>query len=123
MDTLLLLAEGDVHTGIDTLFAYGPLGVFAAVILYFVVRWGDKIASGHVELVRVCGETQARNASSLEGIRQAVDSFMVSAGVQGTAGKKTHVIIAHLARGHVAEAASPESKKHFERAVEEAQDD
>lgn len=117
----ILIADSATIPGVDTvLLTYGPLGVFALVVLYFVVRWGDKIASGHVELVRVCGTTQTSIASSLERIGEATDSFLASSNSQRDECKKTQVIAGHIARGHLAEATNAESKRHYERAVDEA---
>ena len=115
----LVLAE-TAAPSLDVLLSYGPLGVFTAVVLYFVIRWGDKAATGHMELVRVSTEAQARNAVSLEGISEAIRSLNALANTHESQAEKAVRIASHVARGHVAEAANPEAKRHFERAVEES---
>lgn len=104
------------------LLAYGPLGVFALVVLYFVIRWGDKTASGHVTLVKVCSDTQLRMADSVEAIQKAVESFTDTAVSGRNHSQKAHEVIVHIAKGHLAESSSPEAKRHFERAIEASQD-
>lgn len=107
--------------GLDSLLSYGPLGVFTLVILYFVIRWGDKVASGHIELVKVCGETQTRNASSLESISEAVKSLGTIAASHDDRCEKTLKITSLMAKGHSLDATSPDAKRWFERAIEESQ--
>ncbi len=117
---LTILADAVAPSFDTVLLAYGPLGVFALVVLYFIIRWGDRIASGHIELVKVCGTTQVSIAGSLERIVEATDSFSASAMSQRDECKKTQRIASHVAKGLGVEAGSPEAKRHFDRAVEEA---
>lgn len=115
-----LLAEA-VAPNLDALLSYGPLGVFTLVILYFVIRWGDKVAAGHVELVKVCGETEARNASSLESISDAVKSLGTISASHDDRCEKTLKIASMLAKGHSVDSGTAEAKRWFDRAVEESQ--
>lgn len=78
-------------TGWETLlFAYGPLGVIAAVLLYFVMWYGPRFFEANFRLMNTCEVTQKQIADSLKSLSETATTSDMNH-------SKTHEGLRHLA--------------------------
>ena|SRR5687768_2893022 len=95
----------------NLLLAYGPLGVLALLVLYFVVKYGPRIIEGHLSLTRTCETTQERIAGALETMSEG----------QGSSDKnhsKTHRALAHIAAAHREASTCPDVQRELDKATD-----
>ena len=87
------------------LLGYGPLGVFACIVGWFVIWYGPRVIQAHLEFIKTCQDTLLRLSEAYE--RLSSDR------------PKTHKILGHLANAGKAAITDPDVHRHLDKALEE----
>lgn len=90
------------------LLTYGPLGIFAAVALYFALRYGPRLFEAHINHVKTTTDTQERLTTAFETL---TESNTVNAGNH----TKTHRALDGIAEG-LRVVVPPDHHKHLDKA-------
>lgn len=96
---------------ISLLMTYGPLGVLAGIVLFFVLRYGPRVIEGHVSLMQTCETTQKTIADALETMSEGQDSSSKHHG-------RTHKALAHIATAHREASTCPDVQKELDKAID-----
>ena len=98
----------------SALLVYGPLGTIAAVLLFFVLRYGPRLIEGHISFMGTCEKTQVKIAGALETLSENHDASEFRHA-------KTHKALAHIAHAGKEATTCPDTIKHLDRAIDELQ--
>lgn len=96
----------------SALLVYGPLGAIAAVVLYFVIRYGPTLVEAHLGFMETAKNTQQQLATNLETL---TENHEVSAKHHA----KTHRAIGRLVDAAKESTTCPDVQRHLDRAHDE----
>ena len=99
------------ETFMSLLATYGPLGIIAAIVCFFVLRYGPRIIEGHLSLTKTCETTQLRMADALETMSESQTS-------SASHHSKTHRALVHIATAYKKTDAASEVHQELNRAIQ-----
>ena len=97
------------------LLAYGPLGIIAAFVFYFVLRYGTRLIEGHLSFMSVCEKSQAKIADALDTMSESHTS-------SGTSHAKTQKALKHIVRAGKEATECKDVHGHLDNALRELGD-
>lgn len=101
------------------LLAYGPLGVIAVTVFYFVYTYGPRIIEGHVSFMTLCRETHAQQQDYNRRLTVSLESLNEAVTVANSKHDKTHRMIGHVAEAGKMVTNCQEAQRHLDRAIDE----
>lgn len=90
--------------------AYGPLGVIAGFFLYFLYRYGTRMADGHIEFMSTAKECLSQNTKTLDALTASMMAHERNC-------SKVPKMLGHLAEAGKAITDDQDAKRYLDQAL------